>query len=46
LGVGTTLVRNDGSLEYYCSNKCRKNLRILKRDPRRFKWARSRGKKS
>ncbi len=35
---GIMLVRNDGSIEYYCSSKCRKNAVKLKRDPRRLKW--------
>jgi len=38
LGEGTLLVRNDGSINWYCSSKCRKNSISLKRDPRRFKW--------
>lgn len=38
LGTGTMLVRNDGSILYFCSNKCRKNMLKLGRDPRKFKW--------
>ncbi|MCZ6647696.1 MAG: 50S ribosomal protein L24e [Nitrososphaerales archaeon] len=38
LGEGTLLVRNDGSINWYCSSKCRKSSVFLKRDPRRFKW--------
>ncbi|NHV97368.1 MAG: 50S ribosomal protein L24e [Thaumarchaeota archaeon] len=38
LGYGIMLVRNDGSIEYFCSSKCRKNALNLKRDPRKFKW--------
>ncbi|NAL76699.1 50S ribosomal protein L24e [Nitrososphaera sp. AFS] len=37
-GHGTMLVKNDGSIQWTCSNKCKKNLRKLRRDPRRFKW--------
>ncbi|MGA7543123.1 MAG: 50S ribosomal protein L24e [Nitrososphaeraceae archaeon] len=37
-GQGTMLVKNDGTVQWTCSNKCRKNLRILKRDPRKLKW--------
>jgi large subunit ribosomal protein L24e len=37
-GQGTLLVKNDGTVQWTCSNKCRKNLRILKRDPRKLKW--------
>ncbi|NOJ28931.1 MAG: 50S ribosomal protein L24 [Nitrososphaeraceae archaeon] len=35
---GTMLVKNDGSIQWTCSNKCKKNLRLLKRDPRKLKW--------
>ncbi|HYY67977.1 MAG TPA: 50S ribosomal protein L24e [Nitrososphaeraceae archaeon] len=38
IGQGTMLVKNDGMVQWTCSNKCRKNLRILKRDPRKLKW--------
>ncbi|MBI2184884.1 MAG: 50S ribosomal protein L24e [Thaumarchaeota archaeon] len=38
LGTGVMLVRNDGSTQYYCSSKCRKNSLHLKRDPRKYKW--------
>ncbi|HEY9385632.1 MAG TPA: 50S ribosomal protein L24e [Nitrososphaeraceae archaeon] len=37
-GQGTMLVKNDGSIQWTCSNKCKKNLRKLKRDPRKLKW--------
>lgn len=32
------LVKNDGQIEWTCSSKCKKNLRVLKRDPRKLKW--------
>ena len=35
---GIMLVKNDGSIQWTCSNKCKKNLRNLKRDPRKMKW--------
>jgi large subunit ribosomal protein L24e len=35
---GIMLVKNDGSIQWTCSNKCKKNLRKLKRDPRKMKW--------
>jgi len=38
LGTGTILVKNDGSILYFCSNKCRRNMLKLGRDPRKFKW--------
>jgi large subunit ribosomal protein L24e len=37
-GRGIMLVKNDGAIQWTCSNKCKKNLRILKRDPRKMKW--------
>jgi large subunit ribosomal protein L24e len=37
-GHGTMLVKNDGSIQWTCSDKCKKNLRKLKRDPRKLKW--------
>ncbi|MEE8132367.1 MAG: 50S ribosomal protein L24e [Nitrososphaerales archaeon] len=39
-GTGTMLVRNDASILYFCSNKCRKNILKLGRDARKFKWTR------
>lgn len=36
--TGTILVKNDGSILYFCSSKCRKNALKLKRDPRKLKW--------
>ena len=37
-GAGMLLVRNDGSLFWFCSKKCRKNALILGRNPRTVKW--------
>lgn len=37
-GSGTMLVRNDGTILWFCSAKCRKNMLELRRDPRRLKW--------
>jgi large subunit ribosomal protein L24e len=37
-GHGIMFVRNDGSIQWTCSDKCKKNLRKLKRDPRKLKW--------
>jgi len=31
-------VKNDGSVLYFCSSKCRKNMLILKRKPEKYKW--------
>ncbi len=35
---GTYLLKNDGTVAYYCSNKCRKNHIKLGRDKRKMKW--------
>lgn len=35
---GLHLLKNDGSVAYYCSGKCRKNALKLGRDKRRVKW--------
>jgi large subunit ribosomal protein L24e len=37
-------VRNDGSILWFCSNKCRKSSVKLKRDSRKFKWTIYHGK--
>jgi len=37
-GTGKMFAKNDSSLFYYCSNKCEKNQRKLKRIPREIKW--------
>ncbi len=38
LGKGTMFVKNDGSVQYFCSSKCRKSTLFLRRDPRKYKW--------
>lgn len=35
---GVHLIRNIGVVNYYCSNKCRKNALKLERDKRTLKW--------
>lgn len=35
---GTYLIKNDGTMQYYCSSKCRKNHLKLGRDRRKLKW--------
>ena len=35
---GTYLIKNDGTMNYYCSSKCNKNHLKLGRDKRRLKW--------
>ena len=37
-GSGRMLAKNDGTVMWFCSSKCRKNMTELKRDPRKFKW--------
>ena len=37
-GSGTMLAKNDGSILWFCSAKCKKNALVLKRDPRKLKW--------
>ncbi len=31
-------VKDDGTIYFFCSSKCRKNMLKLKRDPRKLKW--------
>jgi large subunit ribosomal protein L24e len=38
-------VKNDGSLLYFCSSKCRKSVLKLSRDSRKLKWTSYHGKK-
>lgn len=37
-GSGTMLAKNDGTILWFCSSKCKKNMIELGRDPRKFKW--------
>ena len=37
-GLGIMYVKTDGKVLYFCSSKCRKNMLILKRNPRKLKW--------
>lgn len=37
-GQGMMNVRNDGTIYWFCSSKCRKALLKFKRDPRKLKW--------
>ncbi|ADM27056.1 LSU ribosomal protein L24E [Ignisphaera aggregans DSM 17230] len=36
-GTGVMLVKNDGSIMWFCSSKCLKNYR-LGRNPRKLPW--------
>jgi large subunit ribosomal protein L24e len=35
---GTHVIKNTGTIAYYCSSKCRKNAEKLNRDKRRVRW--------
>ena len=37
-GIGKLYAKKDGSTSYFCSNKCEKNLIVLKRKPIKTKW--------
>ncbi|HDJ51347.1 MAG TPA: 50S ribosomal protein L24e [Thermoprotei archaeon] len=37
-GTGKMYVKNDGTIYYFCSSKCQKNMLELRRDPRKLKW--------
>jgi len=37
-GSGTMLAKNDGTVLWSFSSKCKKNLLVLKREPRNLKW--------
>ena len=36
--TGVHLIKNDGTIDFICSSKCRKNMLKLKRDRRNMKW--------
>ncbi len=37
-GTGMMFIKNDGSILWFCSSKCRKSSLFLRRDPRKLKW--------
>ncbi|UCD26299.1 MAG: 50S ribosomal protein L24e [Candidatus Bathyarchaeota archaeon] len=43
-GTGAMYVRNDGTLLWFCSSKCRKSSVELKRDSRKVRWTKYFGK--
>jgi large subunit ribosomal protein L24e len=43
-GTGMMYVKTDGSILWFCSNKCKKNSLKLKRDSRKLKWTNYFGK--
>jgi large subunit ribosomal protein L24e len=44
-GTGKMFVKRDGSVLYFCSSKCERNMLKLKRVPRRVKWISKQRKK-
>ena len=44
-GTGKIYVKKDGTVFYFCSNKCQKNMIKLKRVPRRVRWTKKYVKK-
>jgi len=38
-GSGKMFVKNDGTIFYYCSSKCQKNMQ-MGRESKKIKWAR------
>jgi large subunit ribosomal protein L24e len=35
---GVHLIKNDGSISFFCGGKCRKNALNLRRDKKKIKW--------
>ena len=44
LGGGKVYAKKDGSTYYFCSNKCEKNMIMLKRKPVKTKWTNAHNK--
>ena len=38
MGTGKMYVKKDAKIFYFCSNKCEKNMLVLKRKARNLKW--------
>ncbi|MSS75067.1 50S ribosomal protein L24e [Candidatus Pacearchaeota archaeon] len=36
--TGIHYIKNDGTIQFFCSSKCRKNTLKLGRDKRKIKW--------
>jgi len=43
-GTGIMYVRNDGTIVWFCSSKCRKSSVKLRRDARKVRWTKYFGK--
>ena len=37
-GTGKLFIYNSGKSDYFCTNKCEKNLLVLKRKPLKIRW--------
>ncbi|EHP69532.1 MAG: 50S ribosomal protein L24e [Metallosphaera yellowstonensis] len=37
-GTGMMYVKNDGTILWFCSSKCRKYMLIQRKDAKRLKW--------
>lgn len=37
-GTGKMFVQKDGKILHFCSNKCEKNMLVLRRKPRNIRW--------
>jgi large subunit ribosomal protein L24e len=44
-GYGSMFVKNDGTVFYFCSGKCKKSELKMGRDSRKLKWTAYHGKK-
>jgi large subunit ribosomal protein L24e len=40
-GTGLMYIKNDGTILWFCSSKCRKYMLKYRRDPKKFKWTSS-----
>ena len=40
-GKGIIFAKANGTIYYFCSSKCKKNLLNLKRKPRKIKWTKA-----
>ncbi len=41
-GEGLAFVKRDGTMLHLCSRRCRQNLFVFRRNPRKLKWVRER----
>lgn len=44
-GTGKMVIQKTGKINFFCSQKCEKNMLKLGRDPRDIKWVRTINKK-